>query len=312
MNPSPDPSEPEAIRAEIAETRQRMDDTIDALTSRLHGRHLLDEAIGLFRSKNHSGESAMNQKIKDTANTAVNAVVSTVKENPIPALLIGGGLAWLVYNRLHHSSSSPRSDDDDSSPVPYSYFQEGTSGSADYSDFETDESGADAEGKLHAAAGALRAKASGAKDALYEGAAHLRDRATEIGSRVADRSRAIYGKARDGVVHTAEDHPLALGLGCLAAGVAIGLALPTPRRMKELAGPTADRLRTRAREAGRDVLERGKRVAAAASQAVKEEVHAKNDAAFSQPAVTESTAASGDHSVAGASSANAPGNSASA
>src|ERR1043166_4172936 len=101
MNEEPEHKETDAIRSEIDTTRRRMDQTIDALGQRLKGRHLLDEVIGFFRPKDGSSAAiegdTMMEKIKDSAGSAANAVVDTVKRNPIPTVLIGAGVAWAVY-----------------------------------------------------------------------------------------------------------------------------------------------------------------------------------------------------------------------
>ena len=261
-----------------------MDQTLDALSARMRPRHLLDELVGFFRPDNHPdhpGDSAMNQKIKDSATTAMNSVVSTVKENPWPMLLVGAGIGWFIYHRARSSSSSDDSmfaEDEgygDTAAGNYGYYQESSTGYvASGSPESADETGG-LGGKLGAATDTLRDKASQAREALSEKASHWGQQAGELGSRVADRSRELYGRARERVTHVAEDHPLGLGLGCLAAGVAIGLALPTPRRVRQLAGPAANRMRQRVRDAGRDVLERGKRVVGAASEAVKREAQSQ-------------------------------------
>lgn len=282
MKPQPEitPNQPEAIRSEIAETRHRMDDTLDALSARMRPRHLLDEVVGLFRPGNNDGESHMNHKIKDSATSAVNAVVSNVKQNPVPALLIGAGIAWMIYSRTRRSSEdeSVYSEDDygDAAGGTYGYYQENTTGyvAAGQPELSSETSGGLGD-KLGSATGTLRDKASQASGALRDKASQWGHQASELGSRIADKSRDVYGRAREGVTHVAEDHPLGLGLGCLAAGIAIGLALPTPRRVSQLAGPTADRLRQRVRDAGKDVLERGKRVVGAATDAVKREAQSQ-------------------------------------
>ena len=93
-------SEADAMRENIDVTRQRMDDTMDALGDRLQPRHLLDEVLGFFRAENDDGEdrlTQMREKISHSATTAMHSVVDTVKQNPMPALLIGAGVAWMLY-----------------------------------------------------------------------------------------------------------------------------------------------------------------------------------------------------------------------
>src|SRR3954470_4420051 len=99
MNESKDT---DAIRSDIDQTRQRMDDTMDEIGNRLQGRHLLDEILGLFRGNGNAdgeggGGSELREKISRTASNAANSVMQTVKENPLPALVIGAGIAWMLY-----------------------------------------------------------------------------------------------------------------------------------------------------------------------------------------------------------------------
>jgi hypothetical protein len=95
MNPQPE-LESETLRSEINTTRHRMDGTIDALGNRLEGRHLVDELLGFFRGR--AGDAGrVREKITRSAETAVHSVVDTVKAHPLPVIVAGAGIAWLVY-----------------------------------------------------------------------------------------------------------------------------------------------------------------------------------------------------------------------
>src|SRR6266496_2848614 len=99
MNQSRD-KDPDALRSDINVTRNRMDDTMDQLGERMQPRHLLDEILGVFRRGNESSDGNLRQvreKITRSADAAMHAVVDTVKQNPMPALLIGAGVAWMIY-----------------------------------------------------------------------------------------------------------------------------------------------------------------------------------------------------------------------
>jgi hypothetical protein len=299
MNSQPETQSPEQIRSDIETTRQRMDNTMDALGQRLHGRHLVDELIGFFRSSSEnpsdpnasssgSGGDAANQ-LKEKASSALSAVADTVKNNPVPALVIGAGIAWLIYesrrgNRASNDANERDEDDehfqDYRQPLEYPAADEeglGFSGEDDYGPVGN-ESGSSAESGMQRAKDAAREKAYESRDIVHEklsrvreGAANLRERVSDLGSRVQERTKEIYTQGRDRVVRTANEQPLAVGLGVLALGVIAGLSLPTPQRVNRIAGPTADRLRQKARETGRDYVERGRRVARAAADAAKSE-----------------------------------------
>ena len=77
----------------------------------------------------------------------------------------------------------------------------------------------------------------------------------------------MYDRTRERVATTTNQHPLEVGLGFLALGLIAGLAIPTPRAVSRRLAPAAGRLR----EAGAELVEKGKRVAKAATEAVKVE-----------------------------------------
>ena len=284
MNPKPI-SETEAIRSDIEMTRRRMDDTMDALGERLHGRHLLDEIIGFFRhnsdTTSETGERVREKlsetagKISDSASTAANAVVDTVKKNPLPVLMIAAGAAWLTYSMTRSRTADVDEDIEEGEPYdpdthydrPLEYPSGTIAKMGDTEEGYTDEP----QSKFAQMKDTVQEKASAAKEQVKEKLSNLKDRASEIGSRVQDRTKEIYGKTRDRVAQTADEHPLEVGLGCLAVGVLVGLALPTPDPVHRVAGPTVDRLKDRTREASREFMQRGKRVVQAATSAAKQE-----------------------------------------
>jgi ElaB/YqjD/DUF883 family membrane-anchored ribosome-binding protein len=306
--------ETDVIRSDIDVTRRRMDDTLDALGNRLQGRHLIDEIFGFFRRRDTSGKmQQVRDRISESANSAAYSIVDTVKANPMPALLIGAGVAWMIYESRREDSrddwryrypgagTQPKTfyDPDTHYDRPLDYpagaGQMELSGEGHESKFEhlKDEFGE----KTHAAAEGVKEKMSAATENVKEKMSHLgeqarekfgharenagetmhhlRDQANELGSRVQEKAHDAYVRTRQRVVSTAEQHPLEVGLGCLAAGLLIGLALKTPQVVNRVAGPTADRLRDRTREAGMELAEKSKRVAEAATHAVKEEAEAQ-------------------------------------
>jgi hypothetical protein len=207
----------------------------------------------------------------------LSAVADTVKRNPVPALVIGAGIAWLIYesrrsDRAGDGENYSEEDLPDDFDRPLNYPLTGEENfeaepsSADKNDFFVEGNGgagSTLREKVHEARDIVREKI----DRAREGASHLRERAGEIGSRVQDRTRELYTRSRDRVAQTANEKPLAVGLGVLALGITVGLALPTPQRVNRIAGPTVDRLRRKVRTAGQDYVERGRRVARAASDA---------------------------------------------
>lgn len=72
---------PERLEQEVNQTRARIEDRLVSLTHRLSPGELLDQALGMARE--HGGEFGHN-------------LGTQVKQNPVPLVLTGIGLAWLM------------------------------------------------------------------------------------------------------------------------------------------------------------------------------------------------------------------------
>jgi ElaB/YqjD/DUF883 family membrane-anchored ribosome-binding protein len=284
MNPQPE-LESDTLRSEIDTTRERMDETIDALGNRLEGRHLVDELIGFFRGR-ANGAGELKERLSHSAGTAVHSVVDAVKAHPIPVVLTSAGLAWLIYEMR----SGRRGPADGSNEFDYSeYAQMGEMGVTDDSisypsgggDYEESEDeglraemsrGAEhAKGKLADVGARAKEKASAVAHRGREALGATKERLSGMTSQAQQRGREAYQRTRERVVTTTHQHPLEVGLACLAAGAIIGLMLPTPQVVNRRLGPSVDRLRDRARGAGSELLQKGKRVVEAAASAAKVE-----------------------------------------
>jgi ElaB/YqjD/DUF883 family membrane-anchored ribosome-binding protein len=94
----------------------------------------------------------------------------------------------------------------------------------------------------------------------------------ELASRVSDgtpgaENLRLRTRSAAGWMH---GNPLALAAGAVAAGVLIGLLLPSTRVEDDKLGEAADEVRSRAAETGREALDRGRQVAEDAAEAARE------------------------------------------
>lgn len=91
------------IGDEIEDTRSRMDETLDALGDRLNPRRIIDDVVDYFvgpsggtgTAKGSVGGTA--SQISDSAGEFGRNLSRTVRDNPVPSVLIGAGLAWLAF-----------------------------------------------------------------------------------------------------------------------------------------------------------------------------------------------------------------------
>jgi gas vesicle protein len=92
----------------------------------------------------------------------------------------------------------------------------------------------------------------------------------DVKSRAKERASDAVGTVRQGL-GIAQENPLGLAVGAVAAGFLVGLAVPSSDVEHEKLGPVADRVKDQAKETGQEALERGKDVAQSAAQTVSEE-----------------------------------------
>ncbi len=98
----------DVIRKDIAHTRSEMDETIDELGERLQPRQLLDEALDWWQStrprRGGDGRRAMG-----SLQSIGKAALQQVREHPVPSLLIGAGIAWLLFGEEQEDEHLVRS-----------------------------------------------------------------------------------------------------------------------------------------------------------------------------------------------------------
>ena len=80
-----------------------------------------------------------------------------------------------------------------------------------------------------------------------------------------------YHRAQQNLQIAAERHPLATGAACLGFGLLVGFLLPKSTREDEWFGERSSAVKERVKDAGQDLVDRGKHVAQAATQAVRSE-----------------------------------------
>lgn len=91
---------------------------------------------------------------------------------------------------------------------------------------------------------------------------------SRVGEATPDTEQVKEGAQR--AVGVAEENPIGLALGGVAAGFLAGMLLPSSRMEDERVGPIADQVKEAAVETGQEAIERGKEVAGQVSQQAAE------------------------------------------
>jgi hypothetical protein len=113
--------------------------------------------------------------------------------------------------------------------------------------------------------GRVKESVADKRDRLFnqmKGTASRVDDATPDASDVKEGARHAVG--------VAQENPIGLAIGGVAAGFLVGMLLPSTKIEDEQLGPVADDVKQRAAETGQEALERGKQVAQDAAEAAGE------------------------------------------
>lgn len=189
-------------------------------------------------------------RLVETGSKFGHGAVDTVKHNPVPAVLFGVGLGWLIVDNLMLHSSEEA--------VEPSYTDES------FSEASTGEiTKADGGEHYHGYRQRMGHAAQAAKERAVEvekraelAAAQLRERAKHL------REKAAHGahSAQSGFSRMAEERPLTLGLTGMAVGAMIGLIAAGAFRRDGHLGERREHIRHRAGEIVHEARERVGRV----------------------------------------------------
>lgn len=199
-----DQKSPEQLEREVRMAREELGGTVDALGNRLSPGELLDQALGYARE--HGGEFGRN-------------LGAQVQANPLPLLLTGVGLSWLILG----SRGGARGGAGSAYTVPSHRASSAASA---------------AKGRIGDAAAGVGAAGSRVKESVAQAG-------SSIGETL-DESRARIG---EGLAHTRasaqqmlHEQPLAVGALGVALGAVLGALLPVSRREHQALGPVKERV----------------------------------------------------------------------
>jgi ElaB/YqjD/DUF883 family membrane-anchored ribosome-binding protein len=172
-----------------------------------------------------------------------SAILETIKQNPVPAALIGVGLGWLLMNGSSGGRPPHRARSGD-------HYWRGSSGQgAQQSD------------------GGVGATARQAQEQAGELVSEAQHQAGELADTALHQAQQAQGR----VQQMAHDNPLMAGAVALAVGSAVGFALPETSWEDRFMGKTRDNLMGRAQSVTEDAVQKAQRVAEEVQNVAKTE-----------------------------------------
>jgi ElaB/YqjD/DUF883 family membrane-anchored ribosome-binding protein len=247
---------PHQIESEIDRTRSVISDDIRALGERLSPEHLKQEAKEVLRdakeeatnmlrtAKDHAIESVTDtvHEISDRARRAGTAATDFASTHAIPLTVVGLGAGWLFLSLRHQRMLSQ------GTHATYhrdeSHDRMGDSARGDGRQLL--DSAWERVGEFSEHAGAqIESARTNVKEAITDlshRAAELTHRASDavvsVSHDAAEQARRASAAARD----FTHENPLAVGALALAAGIGVGLLLPSTPVENRLMGSSRDRL----------------------------------------------------------------------
>lgn len=269
------------LRAEIHDTRERMSETLDQLGTRLNPNRIKAQVRDNIREATVGKVENMARHATERVNETRAGILDTVRDNPIPAAMIGLGLGWLLFNgrRREHSHDQQANQTHGQGGFGYVGDVSGTTPRLQQDD----------------AAGGLGASIShnheaGVVDRVRGGVSNVGDRASQIVGEAQGKLSDVAGRAQERVQDVAHhvghvasdvrqttryeaqrieerfqrtmtDNPLAVGAVALVVGMAAGFAIPETRRESKVMGGARDQLVGRVRNAAEEAREKVQHVA---------------------------------------------------
>jgi ElaB/YqjD/DUF883 family membrane-anchored ribosome-binding protein len=231
---------PETLEREIDAKRASISGLVDSLENRFTPGQLFDQALSY--TKGNGGQFFEN-------------LGTTLKNNPVPTVLTGLGLAWLAMNQNKPFYAGP----------PSSGTGHGLG-----------ESLSNVADKVRGAAFAVGDTLHSATETVAGKAGHIKQRATSLSQGTSDHlgstTESLRHSAHDArdQLHTQtaqlkgqfnsalKDQPLVIAAIGIALGAVLGAAIPSSRKEDQLMGSTSDKLTSSVKSKGQEALSAAK------------------------------------------------------
>ena len=285
------------IERDVEDTRARLAGTLGELRDRASPGQLLEQALD-YAKQSGGADLARN-------------LGASVRDNPLPLLLIGAGIGWLMLSDRRGATggvgdgrrqqlalpapsgtgrpasvrvypTGPRSDapDEDDGPSAIQRASEALDGAkgraGEAASGLSDSISGAADRVADAATSAYRAAADAASSAAgsagSSGASSTVQRLADAGQGARDQFGRFGDGTRQGLGWLVREQPLVLGAIGLAVGAAVGALLPGTETEDRLMGETRDDLAERARATAEEGLERAKGAVGEHVERVKDRV----------------------------------------
>lgn len=256
------------------EAREVMLEAKDVAVETMH--EAKNVATSTFREVKESAVDTVSAKVgeirdnvRENVRQAERDAFGFLRENAVPLALIGVGLTWFMSNRRSRDRQwdgayrlrgegrwrypeEPGHHPLDEARHGFSKVTEGTRELTSQAKERAQHWVEDAESRVGDVAGRVRGFAEREAGHVREAAHDAEHKLGEVTDRARHVARQELREAREFSREATENHPLAVGAAAVAAGICVGLMLPSTRREREMLGPQRDRWAGEAKGAVQD------------------------------------------------------------
>ena len=296
------------IKEQIETTRNRMDHTVDQLTNRIEPRAVLNTFLDLFKSEGTSThDNGFSSVLKSTKQTVKDNPLAAAALGASALWLLAGRTdeqdASLVdpnfeydeeaYPALHAAGSlnqdnSSLPDKKDELVDKVKEVGNGLKGKISQTGETLKDKASDIKSSVQSGGGNLKDKVSDFKgsvsDSVAEGAQtanqhavasarRVRQKRAETADQISQKASQLAGQTKERYQNGLENNPLALLLGALGIGVVAGVVAPLTRKENQLVGDYSDSITDQMKEAGKDLVEKGKVVGERVTETILDETN---------------------------------------
>ncbi len=309
-----DIDDPGVIRHQIKETRVQMGQTIEQIQERLSPERLKEQAKETIREATIGKVEEMTNKAEREMKSWRRRITHTVKENPVPAALIGIGIGWLMISdsdnddygsEYSHSSNvnryqtpyydpsrrSIRSGSGEGRSWVGEKAQEIREGASSAAESAKEYTSSVAESVQESASDVLEQaerRVTEMGDQVRETAVDTQERVRETAVELEARAKQSMRRTKQTFIETMEENPLAVGAAALAIGALVGASLPSTRYENRLMGEKRDEVLDEAKDRLQETSQKLQNVAREAKDAAVETAKEEADKQNWRPQQTKS------------------------
>ena len=258
----------ERLTEEIDETRDGLTETIQAIGDKLEpgniARGATDSVVATTRGKVDQMTYGAQETWRDVTSNPGN-ILDTIKSNPVPAGMVGLGLAMLMMNRGKQGQDRRYG----MSGAGYQSFDYGSSLPGDHgytrqSSWEPQRwerrsggSPLDRTGQAVAgAAGSAGEAVSGVADEAGRRVGELADTVGQTAGEIPQQAGYYVQQGSSQVRRFIDENPLGAGVIAVAAGAALGMLLPSTEIERQTIGQARDQLVEQAESTAHQALDK--------------------------------------------------------